>query len=432
MKKGIIKSLSIVAFIISAIFTIKLMTSGSSGIVNTLLVAGMGVVLELSKCLFGLAGFTNVVTSNKTLKSICIGVSVLLVMFSIIASLSFMQNQTNTIKNKDFKKSEGYQQQVTAKETASKMMDSTSIEIKRLQDESKSEIAKLEAQRDEAKKRNWISTSGVGVNAINDKISATRNKYNDLIEKQNVKLEGYSNRASSNIDASKVNVKSNKGYTAFLETIAGWISTEDAPVTSELLELILFSVISITFEVVAVLLFVLGKESESLTGAEVYNDSNKNNIDIGADAEPNLRGKEVMPLKKNCAIGFNQEGQSPNDNIREKIIGFKPYDNNIKSNNIKNDNTLEPSSREVNIIEKYCVDRQTVLNYLEKAEESKKIKNNNDEISGLQALSKECSIPENTARNVFGYLKHLGIIEVRGRSSFLIKEPSEYNKILGL
>jgi len=109
-----LKVVAIVSCVISALFTIILMTSGTVGVVALILTTGMAVILELCKC-----GFFYEAITNKTLPlpiriSLAV-IAALLVGSSIFASAGYVQNQANATKNIQTKESSQYKQLETGK-----------------------------------------------------------------------------------------------------------------------------------------------------------------------------------------------------------------------------------------------------------------------------------------------------------------------------
>lgn len=409
--KHILKVLSSLAFVVSAIFTVRLLTGTSVGVINTILITLMGVIFEFSKCFFLYKSIDKPKNVNSVVRNFSAIVVIFLFGVSILASLSFLQNETNKNKNKSILKSDGYKQQVQAKEQLNDLYNNKKAQIVSLQEQTKQQVQALAGQRD-SMPSNYITRKA----NINKQISSLQSESNKQIAIINSKLDTIVSKQSETINIKDIAFNSEKGYSAFLEVVAKQVSNEDITYSVEELEVILFSLIAICFEFVAVLLYYYNKRSEVSVEVEEVQETM-------ADATPVETPKNIAPITP----------------IRKSGIGFQ-YDNSIQAKKQENTSSnispkiLEPELRHTDIIlKKYgCIDKKTVTSYLVNAEKSKAVKNNGHEISGVQVLAKECNVSENSAKNVFGYLKHLGIIEVKNRSSFLVKAPEEYKKILEL
>ena len=402
---NLLKTLSKLAFVISAIYTCQLMLSSVTGIFNSVLTIGTVGILEFGKMFFATKSLEK--NNNRKMSITVINGIVALFLFgvSIIASQSFLSNQNNSLKNKQLLTSNGYQQQLAHKESLKDLYGNKKEMIANLQQQTKQEVESLRNQR-EGLPKNYITKKS----QISEQIKKLQSDSNDKLFKLNSGLENNVIEQNKEIDVKNVELSSTKGYTGFLSVLAEKISTEEKIFTSEELELYLFFGIAIIFEVVAIMLFYYQNEEVVAVGHKEF--------------------KETIPTA------------SPVNNItpiKKSGIGFQ-YDNPVQSKhtNITNPDTLEPQLTHTNInndniLKQFgCIDKEIVREYLINAEESKNVKNNGNEVSGVSVLSKKCRITENTGRNVFGYLKHLGIVEVKNRSSFLVKTPPEYNKILDL
>ena len=294
------------------------------------------------------------------------------------------------------------------------MLGSINTEIKRLTDESASEIAKLEAQRDDAKKRNWISTKEVGVNAINEKIAKTRDKYNGLISAEKANLSTYAGVASSDIDASKVIVKSDKGYVAFLSVVSTWLSGfEYISVTTETLEVLFFSMISIVFEIVAVMLFVVSqggieassiKSSKSRKFVKLFNKENDKDL-VTASLHNNI-------IDNNDNSDYNETKEEP------RIIGFKPMKINSNDDKLQVGHVTTISKKESTSTN---YSDEEVIRYINTMYDTA----NGNVSRGSAFIGEQIGIDKEKARKIKGHLEHRNIIETKGNRTFILVEKDE-------
>jgi len=132
----ILKSISILAFIISALFTIILMTSGTVGVIAYILTVGMAVILETCKCGFFYEALSNT-KLNIVIRGVLATIALLLVAASIFASASYVQNQANKTKNKQVKTSTQYKQLEEGKKVQQDLYNNKKKEIEDLKKQMK-------------------------------------------------------------------------------------------------------------------------------------------------------------------------------------------------------------------------------------------------------------------------------------------------------
>jgi chaperonin cofactor prefoldin len=462
MNKLMWKVLSVISFVISGVFTIMLMTSGTLGAVAFLLTAMMAVVLEMAKC-----GFFYEAIANKGLN---IGIrwalgttAVLLVFASIFASGSYIQNQTNKVKNLQLKKSAQFKSLEQAKTVQGDLYSVKKQEIEDLKSlqvrqEEKGNLAINNLPSNQKTKR--LERSEV--------LRAEISRIQESIDSKSKELTEIASNLQAPIDTTNLKLSADAGYTSMFKTFADLINdnSEDAenPVKAESLEMFFFIGLAIIFEFVAVATAYLAqqKSPKSLTATsnqDNYNDSDnfetetdgrqraKNIVSIKRDANVNMSLDTEPKMIFNGEPGLTQKNKVGMEigNIKNKI-GFTPPE---PHNTLRNQLTQEiihtastqdtareqktPATLRTELTQLFgCIDKESMKKYLECAEESKKTKTNKNEIAGLRVLSQKAKLTESAGRNIFGCLKHLGIIEVRERSTYLEKTPAEYKKILEL
>ena len=284
----VLKAVSIVAFIISALFTIILMTSGTVGNFAFLLTASMAVILELTKC-----GFFYEALTNKSLHlpiRISLGVlSILLVGSSIFASAGYVQNQANATKNMQTKGSTQYKQLEQAKSLQTDLYSVKKAEIE--------DLKKLKQQQQAngdnivaAMPKNYIDKK----NQVRSDTAAQISKTQEIINKRSNELTGINSSLLSPIDTTNLRISSDAGYTAMFQTISTW--TGGNP---ESLELWFFIALGVIFEFVAVLTAYL---AQLKGGYKSYNPQPKTKIEIPrpkSDPSENNRIPELTGSTKN-------------------------------------------------------------------------------------------------------------------------------------
>ena len=92
----VVQFASFAAFVISATFTILLMTSQCASTFSVILTFAMGILLEYGKSYFFTKGI-NGKNYKYIIRSTFLIVSVFLFLYSIVASLSFLQNENNRL-----------------------------------------------------------------------------------------------------------------------------------------------------------------------------------------------------------------------------------------------------------------------------------------------------------------------------------------------
>ncbi|EKD99351.1 MAG: hypothetical protein ACD_22C00284G0001 [uncultured bacterium] len=270
----ILKSISILAFIISALFTIQLMTSGCVGIVATVLTIGMAVVLELSKCGFFYEALSN--TKLPTLIRITLAIiAVLLVASSIFASASYVQNQANKTKNKQTKTSSQYKQL-----EAGKAVQGDLYNVK------KKEIDDLKALQEKQQQEGNNIINSMPKDYIDRKnqqrVSTQQNisKIQDTINAKGAELSQIAQNLQTPIDTSTLKLNDDAGYTSMFKAMANMINSnddyKDSPVKAESLEMWFFIGLGIIFELTAILTAYLAQLKGTSLGVITKNDSTLN------------------------------------------------------------------------------------------------------------------------------------------------------------
>jgi hypothetical protein len=362
----VLKTVSIIAFVISAIFTILLMTSGTVGILAFVLTVGMSIVLELCKCGFMYEALSNA-RLNGVVRSIMAVISLLLVASSIFASASYVQNQANKTKNIQVKDSTQYKQLEQGKVIQQDLYNSKKKEIedlKALQQQQKLEGEKIV----NAMPKNYIDRRNNQRALTQNQVSETQKIIND----RQTELSQLGASLQNPIDTTNLKLKNDSGYTAMFQTISDLINSsaeyKDKPIKPETLEMWFFISLAIIFELVAVLTAYLSQIKGVTMAIKTQFNSQADNLPIGfkprftmsqVNPQDTTQGEYIHePVKETRIIGFYQEPtastptdkiisvgkshkhsepQSTQSNIDNKILGI--YLDYVY-NNVKEDNSV--------------------------------------------------------------------------------------------
>ncbi len=373
------KLLSSATFIISAIFTILLITSQAISPFTHLLYFSMGLTLEISKYSFlGVA-----VNSHGFYKSLTIAISGVLIFLSVIASLSFMlnissynqgeiiqaQNERNRLNNE------------AEKEKVLKLQKIKEHEISAV----KTSINELKEQRDNLPE-NYVTQKKEIQNRISDSELKLEQKYTELSQ--------IIDSSPSNVEVAEVapeleNGITSKGYTAFLLSITKGLGVVGINTTVGGLELILFGTISVLFEVLAVLAYY---QSRLMQGV-------KTNSDTGSSI--------------NTSSDINTE----------KVIGFSPRINTDSNISLASVTSSEPkvNTQNTNASDVAIDNTKFTTEQLELYKDTigKNLKKNN-KCLGYRKLAEIAGISQETAYSIMQYLKEQNFVKVDGRNTFLV------------
>ena len=244
---SVLKAISAIAFVISAIFTIRLFISSSVGITACILSALMALVLEIAKVGFFYEGLTNRLL-NPIIRGTLITISVALVLSSMFASSAYVQNEANKTKNKEIQTSTQYKQAEESRTMQKDLYSQKKSELAALQQNKINTINELTKVRDSYPK-NYFTVKENLTREMNKKSAEIQNK----IDAKSSELSTIAGGLSSPIDTTKLNVLESKGYSGIFKLVAGLISTEEAPVDPFKLELFFFIILGVIFEAVAIL-----------------------------------------------------------------------------------------------------------------------------------------------------------------------------------
>ena len=236
------------------------MTSQCYSTLSVILTFGMAVLLEFGKSYF----FTKSINGKgytRIMRSTFLIVSIFLFVYSIVASLSFLANETtkmtepNKITANEITKK---QDEVKAKEIVLK--DKKAV----LEDYEKTSQQSIQELKDNINKlpKDYIDyTRGMDYNDVvrteSDRITQMTSDRSKEIDKRNTEIEKLTTEATTLKNSIKLNATDKAGYTAFVKQITDKLNKGKKTnlwTVDEVMS-ILLSGLSILFEIVAVLLY---------------------------------------------------------------------------------------------------------------------------------------------------------------------------------
>lgn len=303
-KSTVLKFFSGLAFVISACFSIINLWGTAFNLLSKILSALMGVTMEYGKVTSIYKAFSDK-KLPATIRGALVAIYAVLLTASIFFSMSFISNEENQNKNYDAKHS--------------KMAYIQSEKIKT----DNSTINSLQSQIDTIKKEytDIISQKTSYINGLpKDYITVKQNSLKEierLKAEMTAKINNVSDKILQTADSKKatldkpiiIDEESTTGFTSLLSTIVNWHNADERgkenPWTLPQVQFIFYLILSITFELLASLLWYLA-EHES---------RDKIQAKIPMRVEPNL---ELFGHKK-YDNSHNDDGAKSND-LGPKII----------------------------------------------------------------------------------------------------------------
>jgi hypothetical protein len=414
----ILKGVSILAFIISAIFTILLMTSGTVGIIAWILTVGMAIVLELCKVGF----FYESLSNTKLLLPIRILlgiIAILLVGSSIFASASYVQNQANKTKNIQTKDSSQYKQLEQGKAVQQDLYNVKKKEIEDL----KALQGKQQSNGDSiisTMPRNYIDKKNQAKQDTATQISKTQ----DIINSKSTELSQIGASLQSPIDTTNLKLSSDSGYTAMFKTLADYLNKLDSykgnPINAEELEMWFFIGLGVIFEMVAILTAYLSQ----LKGASTLTTTQREaptQTEATSKARFDHDYKPMFETKSSSLTGDS-------DNPTKRIIGFHT---GADATGADRDKKSVENPKPCVTHSVHEIDNQMLGRYLTHIYAN--IKRDNS-IDGYQTCGKALSLPVDVVRKLKNHCEHLQILESDSiqRKTFILKPKDDAFLSLGM
>jgi len=252
----LLKTFSYLAFVVSAIFTIILMTSAVVGFIATGLTIGMAIMLEVCK-----VGFFNEALTNTRLNiavRVTMGViSILLLLSSIVASAGYIQNMTNKTKNLELKHSSAFKQAEEGKGIQKDLYTAKQQEIESIKSNYSSQIEEMTKVKNSYPANYFTRKENLQVE-INNKSSEMQN----MISEKNKELVQLGNKLETPIDVSTLNVNKTNGYSAIFSIVADKINQDEfreTTISADEIELYFFMGLSVIFEFIAIITMYLSR-----------------------------------------------------------------------------------------------------------------------------------------------------------------------------
>lgn len=271
-KPTVLKTVSILSFIVSALFTVQLMTSGTIGLFSFFLSMVMAIIFEVVKCGFFFKALTDK-NINSFMRFVLGSISIILVLASIFASAGYITNQANKSKNKELQTSTEFKQLQEGRNIQSQEFEIKKNELLTLNENKRKTISDMEKIRDSYPK-NYITVKENMSYNINQKAAELQK----IIDMKSAELNKLSSTLSTPLDTTKFNVTDTKGYIAMFKIIADSLNkSEDfinSPITANELEMWFFICLGIIFEVVAILTAYLA-QLETNNSNPVIREENK-------------------------------------------------------------------------------------------------------------------------------------------------------------
>ena len=424
---AVLKVISAIAFVISAIFTIRLFTSGSVGIVAIILSGFMALTLECAKIGFFYEGLLNK-TLNPVIRGVMVTISVCLVLSSMFASSAYVQNESNKTKNREVKTSTQYKQLEESRNIQKDLYEQKKAEIVAVQSTKEKTISDSTKVRDSYPKDYYT----VKDNLTKD-IATKSTEYQAQIDQKSAELSKIANNLQSPIDTSKLNVLDSEGYSGIFKLVADMVSTEGSPVDASKLELLFFIILGILFEGVAILSAYLSQVKKVAHVAQYIPQVNQtqprliqstNNV-LGAAEDNKVTTYAQHPPMNNRMLKFtskNSDGIKATSQIKKPT---KPSTMTQGTSELLND--YVPNfipKKQIGFIAPSVKENYTDSDWNTYVNQMFKTADENGGINGYKKLSKESGIAESKARKILGALEQENAIRIVGGRS-VINKPKE-------
>lgn len=378
MKSNFLKAMAVLAFCISAIFSVVNLYSAAFAFWAGVVCAVMGIILEYSKVFCIYKAFSDS-KLNAVIRGVCVIVYIILLSASIFFSMSFISNEENENKNYTQKHS------VEAEKNAEKIKTDNNT-IKRLEDE----ILTIKQQYEGAIKTKEDYIKQLPTNYITVKAN-TLKEIDNLKKTMTDKINAVSSKISQ-VENSKKEVlsknvsveNSTTGFTAMLTTIVNWHNSTERgkqnPWTLEQVSFMFYLILAIVFEIVASLLWYLAEHEK--------------------DSKPSTIQK-VQPNN------FNDNSNKPS--VKD-IIQPKPP-------------IIQPQLQQFAKDKEKHFTNEDLKKYVDYMYDNQK----NDISPGYIKISKSLGLTPDTCRKIKAHLEHLNVIESNGKLTKIVKPKEKIN-----
>lgn len=424
----------------------------------------VGLAMDFGK--FGFMAYAGFMLNHeKYVKTVVYGLAGLICIgISFAASLGFDLNKTNEFKNEAIVTSTLYKTNTTLFESTTKSIDDLRADIKRLKDNKENDIVKIkesyQSRINDARARNYFTTPkqrGISVsvrdleNDMNNDIvnldSTIKEKENELSAKE----KNQSNVISKLKEASQ-NVNTTKGVYA----LAKYISPNNADAIAGNINLIK----NLSIEIASILFAgAFGGFAGNVYASSpfsIFRRRKNNNKNQDNNSNTNDKNTKIDNLTKK-----QSQQLSPNENLSNNNISLSKEKNqdlfdNTEIDELKNtiralqDNIIQLTQQEPekqSVIKGFQMDKSDIEEQqrkqtsIIKGVSNKKViayldvmynTSNNKIAKGLPKICELASkkhnirITENTGKQIYGHLKHMGIIKpLDNKKTLILKDKTE-------
>lgn len=330
INKKTAKYIYITGFLVSAILSINLFKDMAFNRFQAIVFIAMAIIFETSKLLFFVAAANSKI--NKSYRKISFLIWIVLVLFSVFASMSLLVNQSNKAENDKILNSSVYKLTQEEIKLEQETINMNMEELKKLKnvdviglfkdDEQYNNYIKL---ANEAKSKNIITHKTQGYNHYMELANNRKSEIENLHNKRIEDLENNINISKENINKSSVEIKNidtasikdTIGYKAILSSIANILNKAKLYIWSEwdveTLETLLSLSISVMIEFIVSTMYFI-----SSGGIDVIEKTKE--IETKKD-EDGIFSKAIGFLQKNKNIKIDETlAKSKLEDINENEI----------------------------------------------------------------------------------------------------------------
>ena len=379
---------AIMAILISATFTILLMTSDAQTIIDLYLFLGMAIVLEGAKAFFLVEGLTSI-ELGKSGKAVMLFIFSLLLLYSICASSAKLLNNANMSENQAYLASKSYQD-ITGQEKLNKsLLDEYRGEKRNVNEQYKTSKESIieKAKNDVDKQNKWIAQANHDywvTKNCNDKIDGIRSSesadlkrleesYRKDLDRVNDKIDEYTEKVENPVEFTARILSTENGYTDFYNSASEVLGVE--PKNFKFWFLL---GLTILFEISAVIFVYLHKIKPKKTLTQLL---------IGKD-----------------------------------IGGFQPFKKKSKIDLIESNipNPIKPKVDVQNVLAEKLRTKFTDENLKKYKGAMIESKADDGTVSGYQKIARQTKIKQTEAQYIRQYLEMIGVIRTENKITKLV------------
>jgi hypothetical protein len=411
-------------FIISSIFTIMLMTSGSVGIVSWILMAIMAIIFEIAK----FSSFYFAITEKRFAGYIRFTLGLtgcVLVAISIMASSAYIQNEANKTKNIQVEKSTEYKSITDSKALQQKEYDRITKELADL------ESFKVKQDIDGKNAINALPSNYTTKRMeMNKTLSANLSATQESINKKSAELTSVASGLKVPVNVSGIKVNADSGYTAMFTVLADFYNAnteggKESPISPEEFEMMFFLFLGALLEIVSVLLMYVSDfyEQFGFVGKEIIKNEDVNikepTKEIQSEKVEVSKSDNIIPIKKEVVNTPIKTIKKASANI-DKKIGYN-YSNLIQPTNTNTD-SVAPKVETKTIIIKEAGEKNEIgsiftQEQLDAYKESMYKTAVDNQSKGFKVIAKDADLTQKVASNIRDYLLAKGELSCEGNGN---------------